>query len=78
MDVFYGLAGLTTKMGTIQNSVNLLILAGSHPASTFETKQKAIKLLAERSPGFTLDPGATIESYQSLEWEKIAAELIEK
>jgi predicted ATPase len=78
LDICVGVAQLLAQVGEMEQAVELLTLAEQHEASTFETRQKARRHLAERVDQL---PPETAQAAQTrgraLDWQTAARRLIE-
>jgi hypothetical protein len=73
-----GAAELLARRGEKQYPAKLLSLAAQHEASTYDTKEKACRLLEEVALAGPRDASPTFHSSsQALNWQAIAGQTIE-
>jgi tetratricopeptide (TPR) repeat protein len=77
MEIMTGLINLIENANKNPNVVDLLNYIKSHPASTYETKGKAQKLLNELDADFSLEFASENGHRSPTEWQAIAMEFMD-
>ena len=76
LNIFTGLAAIMMQAGELQKALEILAPAARHPASSYETKEKARKLLAELHIDSASDASPVTEDHHTVEWQAIAADIL--
>jgi tetratricopeptide (TPR) repeat protein len=75
LNIFVGITKFMNDTNEQNKAVELLNIAAQHPASYFETKEKARKLLSELNIDASIQDGS--ENHYAIDWKTLAAEMIE-